>query len=242
MAIVTILLAFALALVHVSANKLNFLNRTPRSIWLSTAGGISVAYVFLHLLPELAEGQKAFEELNSPVLELLDRHAYLLALTGLAVFYGLERAAKQSRKEQPGEYRREVASTEIFALHIASFSIYNALVGYLLTSSSESLTNLLFFFLAMALHFIVNDFGLQAHYNHLYLAVGRWLISAAVLVGAAIGITTTIPEIYIILPTAFLAGAIILNVLKEELPEERESRFGAFLLGIVCYAALSLVA
>ena len=39
---------------------------------------------------------------------------------------------------------------------------------------------------------------------------------------------------------AFLAGGIVLNVLKEELPRERKSRFWAFALGTVAYAALLL--
>ena len=40
---------------------------------------------------------------------------------------------------------------------------------------------------------------------------------------------------------AFLAGGVTLNVLKEELPEERQSRFWPFLLGAAGYAALLLV-
>lgn len=39
---------------------------------------------------------------------------------------------------------------------------------------------------------------------------------------------------------AFLAGSIIFNVLKEELPEERQSRFWAFAVGVAIYAALLL--
>ncbi len=41
---------------------------------------------------------------------------------------------------------------------------------------------------------------------------------------------------------AVLAGAIILNVMKEELPEERESRFGAFAAGAAAYTGLLLAA
>jgi hypothetical protein len=37
---------------------------------------------------------------------------------------------------------------------------------------------------------------------------------------------------------AFVAGGVILNVLKEELPEERQSKFWAFALGAAIYAAL----
>jgi hypothetical protein len=40
--------------------------------------------------------------------------------------------------------------------------------------------------------------------------------------------------------TAFLAGAVIMNVLKEELPEERESRFWVFALGAAFYTVILL--
>jgi hypothetical protein len=39
---------------------------------------------------------------------------------------------------------------------------------------------------------------------------------------------------------SFLAGGVVLNVLKEELPEERKSNFWAFLFGVVFYAGLLL--
>ena len=40
-----------LVLVHVVTPGLRFLEGTPRSIWLSLAGGVSVAYVFVHFMP-----------------------------------------------------------------------------------------------------------------------------------------------------------------------------------------------
>ncbi len=51
-----------LAVVHLTAGKMRFLGGTPRSVWLSAAGGISVAYVFVHVLPDLAEAQAAVAE------------------------------------------------------------------------------------------------------------------------------------------------------------------------------------
>ena len=44
-----------------------------------------------------------------------------------------------------------------------------------------------------------------------------------------------------ILAGAFLAGMIVLNVFKEELPEERQSRFWAFAVGLASYGALLLI-
>ena len=57
--VVSLLAAAGLAVVHLLSGKLRFFEVTPRSIWLSMAGGVSVAYVFIHLLPELAEGQES---------------------------------------------------------------------------------------------------------------------------------------------------------------------------------------
>jgi hypothetical protein len=45
-----------------------------------------------------------------------------------------------------------------------------------------------------------------------------------------VALLTEIPEVTIAVLLAFLAGGVIMNVLKEELPEERESRFWAFAL------------
>lgn len=56
-ALATGLVALFFALVHVFGNRMRFLQVTPRSIWLSLAGGVSLAYVFMHLLPELAKRQ-----------------------------------------------------------------------------------------------------------------------------------------------------------------------------------------
>ena len=42
----------------------------------------------------------------------------------------------------------------------------------------------------------------------------------------------------IIALSSFLAGGIVLNVLKEELPEDRDSSFLPFALGVAGYGAL----
>ena len=51
----SLLLAAGLAAIHLFSGRLRFVRVIPRSRWLSAASGISVAYVFVHLLPDLAE-------------------------------------------------------------------------------------------------------------------------------------------------------------------------------------------
>lgn len=55
-----------------------------------------------------------------------------------------------------------------------------------------------------------------------------------------IGYGTEIHQAAIAVLFAFLAGGVILNVLKEELPEERKSCFWAFAVGVGAYTLLLL--
>lgn len=230
-------LAAGLALVHVGAGKLRFLAVIPRSRWLSFASGISVAYVFAHLLPEVAAGQRALAETGLGEAVVAEGHVWLLALVGLVAFYGLERAAKASREE--GDEAEDRTEPGVFWLHMGSYGLYNVLIGYLLTQGEAgSGTELALFWVAMALHFFVNDYGLRINHKERYGHVGRWVLAAAVVGGAALGWRSMLHEAVVAGLIAFLAGGVVLNVLKEELPEERASRFWPFALGAAAYAAL----
>ncbi len=240
-AFIALVAVVLLALAHLFAGKLRFLDGAPRSIWLSIAGGVSVAYVFVHLLPELSEGQETVAEAAGEALAFVENHVYLVSLFGLAVFYGLEHTAALSRKSRKGAGEEDTTSPGVFWLNMASFSLYNVLIGYLLLRRIErGPEDLILFATAMLLHFVVNDYGLREHHKRDYGEIGRWILGSAVLLGWAIGLAVEVPEEALAVIIAFLAGGIVLNVLKEELPEERESRYWAFVLGAAAYTALLL--
>ena len=94
----------------------------------------------------------------------------------------------------------------------------------------------------MGVHFVVNDYGLRRDHKGAYDRVGRWVLAAAVLAGWLVGLFFEVSEAALAVLFAFLAGGVIMNVLKEELPEERESRFWAFALGAALYSVVLLVA
>lgn len=246
-----------LAVVHVITPSMRFLEGTPRSAWLSIAGGVSVAYVFIHLLPELATGEQHISQAVATVTSsyggfgFAERHVYLVALLGLVTFYGLERLAKNSRGTAPttfaGSGSARAAATDtrtspmVFWIHMLSFGVYNALIGYLLLHlEKQTVPALIFFAIAMALHFVVTDFGLNEDHKEQYRSIGRWILVVAVFAGLAIGAVAALSDIAIAVLVAFLAGGVILNVLKEEVPSERRSRFWAFGLGVAVYTALLL--
>lgn len=231
-----------LALVHTLGTRLRFLSGFPRSAWLSGAGGVSVAYVFLHLFPELQEGQVHLRETISWAEDYLKHHVYLVSLIGLAAFYGLERSVVSAKREQiKKDNKTENPPKGVFWLHIGSFALYNALIGYIMFQREEEpAQTIVMFTIAMALHFLVNDYGLQEHHKENYRKYGQWVLVVALLLGWTIGYITEVSETVVFILTAFIGGGVILNVLKEELPEERESRYWAFLLGAGSYAILLL--
>ena len=61
----------------------------------------------------------------------------------------------------------------VFSIHILSFACLNALVGYLLLHREQPGTvSLSFFFIAMGVDFLVNDYGLRRHHQERYNRIG----------------------------------------------------------------------
>ena len=233
-------LALGFAAVHVFTPGLDVLESLPRPSLLSLGSGVSVAYVFVHLLPEVASverpvvhGEHALFPHEVPV--------YLLALAGFVAFYGLEHVAR--RWGTHGEEGTEpTESTGVYWLHLGSFATYNVLLGYLLVERSiHERAGLVLFAVAIGLHLLVNDHGLREHHAQRYRRVGRWLLAGAVLLGAALGVFVVVGTTLFEALLAFLAGSVVFTVVKEELPSQRENRFSTFTLGVVGYAALLVV-
>lgn len=229
--------ATALADTHVLAGRFHTLGDVQRTRALSFGGGVSVAYVFLHLLPEITFGQEELVASADRLMVSVDRPAHLVALVGLSTFYGLERAARASRsrfEEQTDPDRG------FFAVHLGAFAAYSALIGYLLVRQADASTaaELALLTGALAVHFVINDVALREHHQHQFHDVIRWGLALTLLAGWGAGALFEMSEGLASLLLAFIGGAVILNVLKEELPGERDTRFWAFALGAAGYAVL----
>jgi hypothetical protein len=231
-----------LAVLHLLAPRIRSLPLVPEAASGSFAGGLAVAYVFLHLLPEVAAGNEGVAEAlgetvqQSPLLEL---GVFLVALTGFTLFYGLERLADRHHP-RGGEGRGSNAL--LYGVHLGAFAGYNALITYTLPLRAR--TGLLFavlFTVAIGLHFVLTDRGLQEHYGDRFRHGGRFVLAGALGAGwalAALSAPTSTVEVSLL--TALIGGTTLLNVFKEELPDARRSHFGWFLAGLVLYAVLLL--
>lgn len=237
-----LILAIGLAFIHAFISKINISKVIPEHRWLSFAGGVSIGYVFLEIFPELSHAQKEVEQSAIPLMAFLDHHVYILALLGLLVFYGLDIWAFTSRELNRTANNVDRASPIVFGVHVAAFGVLNVILGYLLQDlSTHAPFQCILFFVAIALHFFVIDYSLREHHEYSYDQYGRWFLTAAIMSGAIAGRVIHLEEAAIAIVWAFLAGSIILNILKRELPDENKSCFWSFLGGTTLYAGLLLL-
>jgi hypothetical protein len=236
-----LVIASVLAVLHLLAPRIRGLPGVPERATGSFAGGLAVAYVFLHLLPELVEGNEAIGKALEDVVDttpLLDLAIFGVALAGFTLFYGLGRRADHMGDH--GDAETEPGARALFRVHLGSFVVYNALITY--TMPLRLRTGVAFaimFTVAMGLHFVLTDRALEAHYPRRFRRYGRVVLAAALLAGWALAaLLAPTSAVVVALLTAFLGGSVLLNVFREELPTERRSSFGWFLVGLVLYAAL----
>ena len=238
---ITLVMALAFCAVHFFVGHLRFLDRKPRSRWLSFAGGVAVGYVFLHLLPELATHSDTFARATGFDDMLSEASVYTLSLVGLVLFYGVEKFVQTSRKEQRDAHGADRPLPGVFWIHIAASAMLVAIVSYLLNErEAGALGGLVLYFAALLLHFVTADFGARHADPALYDKAGRWVLVAATLGGWTLGLLIELPPLLVGGLFAFVGGAIVLVVMKEELPENRESAFWPFVGGAILYAGLVL--
>ncbi len=232
-----------LALLHLAAPRIRALPLVPERYTGSFAGGLAVAYVFLHLLPEIAAGNEAIGEALSDVLQLtplLELAIFFVALAGFTIFYGLERLALRYGDGRGGARGGSRQSAGVYWLHLGAFMVYNTLITY--TMVLRVRTGLLFavlFTVAMGLHFVLTDRGLAEHYPGRFRGSGRVLLAAALVVGWILAtLVAPTSTLVVALLTALIGGTTLLNVFKEEVPSNRSSSFGWFVAGLILYAVL----
>lgn len=237
-----LILAICLALVHGFLAELPIFSIVPRFRWTSFAGGVSLSYVFLEIFPELSHAQKELQHSEIALVNYLENHVYILALLGLMVFYGLNLLAIRTNSLRKSKPEIDHDGTASFWIHIMAFALLNVISGYLLQELSEehTLINCIIFFVAVALHFFVIDEHLREHHKSLYDKQGRWVLVGAILFGAVLGEVYHLNEAAIAIIWSFLTGSMILNVLKRELPDEKDTCFGSFLAGTALFAILLL--
>ncbi|MCE5314604.1 MAG: hypothetical protein ABFD49_11675 [Armatimonadota bacterium] len=212
-----------------------------RRRWISAAAGASVAYVFVHIFPELSEQQAAYAKAADQSAFFSEVHVYLAALIGFVLFFGLDTMAVSFRTvehETDGSNRH---SNLTYWLHISTMALNAGLICYLLVDWNKTPRSLLLYTLAMAFHLLIYDHVLRDEYGSRYDCQGRWLLMTFVFVGWILGVIAALPDRTIEIMVGFMAGSVTINGIRDELPRSGEGRFAPFALGTAIYTLLLLL-
>ena len=205
--------------------------------WASVGGGAGLAYVFIHLLPELASGGSELSDVRglidyvpAPLVEAL---LFLVALGGVLVVFSLNVLMKQS----------EGAPPYAVWLQLFNFAAINYLYAYSLPSLITTGVGYgVLFTVAISAHVLLMDRYAAEHHPHRFRRRNRWIGSAALVLGLLHAfVFHPVDALTLATATAFLGGGLLMGVFRDELPDLQQARLPWLLAGCGGMGALLLL-
>ena len=217
--------------------------RAHRRKLLSFGAGVTIAYVFVHLLPELEAAREALVHNETRMaLPIFAFRVYLAALIGFMAFYALGQMIAKAHGPAGAETTVHEENRLHRAVHTGGFLVYVWLVGYLAVRGFEAgTTPIALYAAALGLHFLSLDFSFFREYGAWYGRKVRYAFVLAPLAGWAAGMFVEFSPFFTAALLGFISGGIILNATVSELPKENEGRPLYFLLGGAFYTVLLIV-
>jgi len=213
-----------------------------RESWRSFGAGIAISYVFLDILPHLASKQYALQNTVGPIFgTYLAHHAYLLALFGFVLFFGLTGVAEASRISQPAVHGKSEPHPVVYLLMMA-IATYSFLIGYLIGEQPDHRYEpVIIFAIAMAIHMTGVDHTLRNNYSRVYDQRFRYILAAATFARWLLGTLTVVPDVAFALVFALVVGIIMIVAFMFELPVVAGGRqFWLFVAGVISFSAILL--
>lgn len=228
-----LVLGMVYIIIHLLANELIPANKVKRLKWLSFSGGLAVSYVFVYILPSLHREQQQLGQYGASLT--MESELYFIGLLGLLLFFGIQKAVGNTQRSKRG------GKWSFFWLEVTFFAVYNMLVAYIVISSNVTGVQALFYGTAIGLHFIAVAHDLWRVSPHLYNKIGRYIIASGILIGWFMGMLVSLSAFVESMIFAFISGAMILNVLNNELPKEKDAHFPSFAIGVLSYTTATLL-
>lgn len=227
----TFMAVFIFSMIHLFAAKIRQLGFIAQGRLLSAGGGVAIAFVFIDLLPKLAESDLIVTQALSGIFPYFERHAYIMALFGFLLFYIVDRAQKTETIPPEGA----------FWLSLFSYALFNFLIGYAVADPiNPEVQPLYLFTIAMALHYFTNDYSLSEAHGDDYRHFGKWILILSLYTGWLTGLWVVLSPTAVALVSAFIGGGIIMNVIRHELPKDNPNSLGTFLCATLLYTVILL--
>ncbi|UCZ55045.1 hypothetical protein LGQ02_10105 [Bacillus shivajii] len=228
-----IMIGLFYAIIYLFAYRFIPSDKLKRKMWISFVGGMAAAYVFVYVLPNFHDHQHAIKEEYGRLATQTE--LYFVGLIGLLLFYGVQKYAEE------GIQSKKASREPRFWVQVIFFAIYNMLISYSIVSTDISGVQAIFYATAIGLHFLVVAHDLWRYNPYLYIKIGRFIMASGVLIGWMVGMWLAMSYLIEAIIFAFISGAMILNVLSNELPRHREAHFPTFAFGVILYTSATMV-
>lgn len=230
-------LALVLVIIHLIAPRVARMGGQVQQRLASVGGGVAVAYVFVQLMPELADGGRSLTDLDisdyapTPIVE---SGLFLIALIGMLVIYSLDVVADSGRG----------SSRTLYRVHMGVFALINAIYAYTMPSLlTTGIDYAVLFTLAIGAHVLLVDRTLARAHPDLFRHEDRWIGILGVVVGFALAaVFPPVQELTLAVATALLGGGLLMTTFREELPVASKARLLWLLSGAGVMTALLLTA
>ena len=189
---------------------------------VSFAAGVSVAYFFLHLFPQLYLSILGAKQ-------SLQQLTFFSMLFGFVIYHVVEKWIYQHAKRD--EIKKEIELEHAFTLffyHIAIGIVFVSIIRANVMSG-------LLYFIPLSLHVIINAFPYSPRFRK--TAVKLFFTSAPA-VGAAFAILVPIPTFINIILLGIVAGILLFVEAREIMPKKRSERVLFFIAGVVTFAVI----
>ena len=230
-----------LASVHFLCGKNNWWRFFEVHGWVSFSAGASVAYVFIHVFPDISILQQQFTGIPSHHHngQFFNQPLYLTALAGLCLPYILD-TLELSYTERDKKIHVKIHQS-IFGIRKVLYTLYNMMLAYMIvTRQGEGMLNMKIIVLVLSMHFIVLNANFKEVYHELFKTYVRWFAILGLVLGGVLGKTIHLPEFILAYVFALIGGIITYTALKQELPKTSHRAPFHFIAGVVCFALLIL--
>jgi hypothetical protein len=234
------ILVIYLCIAHYLSPQLKRITWITQGQLISFAAGVTAAYVFLHMLPELVESRDNLRNIlngHGWDQQMIDLFVYFLALMGFEVYYLLSYMGDRAK------WREDGSVNTLFKYAIGFYFIYNFLITYTLLLRIETgVVYAILFSLAIGLHFILTDRQMRRTYPHLFTLQFRIILLIALVVGFLASLFFPMSAFITSLFIAFLSGAILCVSFTEQSAITKQTSLPSFVVGSLVMSVILALA
>jgi zinc transporter ZupT len=212
------------AIVHYFSQRMDPPHGRTRYRVISLAAGVSIAYLFLHLLPETYEAATH-----------LRQWVFIFLLAGFSVFHLVEKLIYQHAD-------RQRLAWELKEVHSISFFVYHFIVGIAVEDKFKvSAVEGVLFVIPITLHAFLSTASLSSIDGEVSeKPLARLLLSVSTLLGVIFAMLVPMPAVIDNILVSLIAGVLLYIIVREFIPEKEKGEPAFFAIGLAAFFVVVL--